>query len=118
MGNTNKTGIKWRNGDSLERERQNMYQRKYREENLDKVRKASKKYDLRTKYGMTYEDYEELLAIQEGKCALCETVAMLAVDHCHETGKVRGLLCNRCNLGIGLLKEDTNIFKRALEYLS
>lgn len=118
MGKTNRTGVAWRSGDTSERERMNVYQREYRKKNLDKVRKATKEYDLRTKYGITYEDYEELLVKQDGKCALCGRVSVLAIDHCHKTGKIRGLLCNQCNLGIGLLKEDPEIFKKALEYLS
>lgn len=68
-----------------------------------------------------------MLASQGGVCAICgqpETivkkggvVASLAIDHCHETGKVRGLLCGRCNLGIGCLRHDAETALAAAEYL-
>jgi hypothetical protein len=70
--------------------------------------------DLKTKYGMTQDDYERLLAAQGGKCALCGTDQIgrygknakwksghWQVDHCHRTGRVRGLLCHQCNVRIG-----------------
>lgn len=97
------------------------YKRKYskiwKERNPEKVKFAAKKASLKALYGLSYEDYEHLLRIQEGKCALCKKVKILHVDHCHKTGKVRGLLCGGCNSGIGFLQEDKEILKRALEYL-
>ena len=57
---------------------------------------------------------------QDGKCAICSNPQenrRLAVDHCHKTGKVRGLLCQGCNTGIGGLKDDTERIKKAIDYL-
>jgi hypothetical protein len=83
---------------------------------------------LRTKYGITPEQYDAMNEAQGGLCAICgkpEThahkrlpgVRKLAVDHCHNTGKVRGLLCAICNRAIGLLGDDASLLRRAAEYL-
>lgn len=77
---------------------------------------------LKIKYGITMQEYEELLKKQDYRCAICGSYnktreRRLAVDHSHETGKVRGLLCGSCNVGIGSLKEDKQIFENAIEYL-
>lgn len=78
---------------------------------------------LRAEYGISLEEYEALLADQDGKCAICkteqcETKKSFAVDHDHVTGVVRGLLCKNCNIGLGMFKDDTFRLKAALEYLS
>lgn len=99
------------------KEKHKLYVRKYRVENSDKVRLKQRKADLRNRYNMSYEDYENLLKKQDNKCAICDQVSVLVVDHCHATGKVRGLLCNNCNVSLGLLKDDKEIIKKALEYL-
>jgi len=110
--------------------------RKYQTTNRDKKlvsdRKSHKKmrdlYPDRVKnrvlkysYGITLEDYNEMLAIQNGVCAICNqsctTGRRLCVDHDHKTGKVRGLLCNDCNSGIGKLKDSSEILKNAANYL-
>ncbi len=72
--------------------------------------------------GMTMERYEEMLEIQGRCCAICnrheeELDRTLCVDHNHATGEVRGLLCRSCNVAIGLLREDTAIFRKATEYV-
>lgn len=74
------------------------------------------------KYGITPEDYDEMYSKQEGKCAICKSHQLslkkkLCVDHCHKTGKVRGLLCNNCNLGLGSFKDDKIILETAIKYL-
>lgn len=57
---------------------------------------------------ITFEEYEQRLKLQDNKCAICKHVCksgkQLAVDHCHDTGKTRGLLCSKCNVGIGMFK--------------
>ncbi len=84
------------------------------------------KYWLRDKYGLTPEQYNQMALDQHGLCIICkqpETASnqyglmRLAVDHNHETGKICGLLCQRCNSAIGLLREDAEILKRAIKYL-
>lgn len=75
------------------------------------------------KYGLSYEDYCSMLSQQAGVCAICgnkETYGRkknLSVDHCHTTGRIRGLLCSSCNIGLGKFKEDTALLEKALEYL-
>lgn len=73
-------------------------------------------------YGMTLGDYKALLEAQGGKCAICGTTnpgkgTRLHVDHDHTSGRVRGLLCNNCNRGIGLLQDSAEVLEHALEYL-
>ena len=78
---------------------------------------------------VTREEYTEFLVKQGGKCAICgnfETVKRkstgitfkLCVDHCHTTGRVRGLLCNKCNLGLGKFKDNPESLITAYKYLS
>ena len=76
---------------------------------------------------MSEEDYNDTLELQEGVCALClkpETSKrddgseqLLAVDHDHATGRIRGLLCQRCNTGLGLFRDDPEALERAAEYV-
>lgn len=74
------------------------------------------------KYGLTISDYDAMLAGQNGGCALCGRTnrngKRLHVDHCHETGRVRGLLCSRCNTAIGLLLHDPKILRRAARFVT
>lgn len=71
--------------------------------------------------GMSHEVFARLRDRQEGKCAICcqepKNGRRLHIDHCHTTGAFRGLLCNNCNAGIGMLKDDPVIVRQALEYL-
>jgi hypothetical protein len=90
-----------------------------RPEHRDNVRKAQlKKY-----YGITPEQYDNLYREQNGICKICEHSDTggrrnyLCVDHDHETGKVRGLLCHDCNIGIGKLKDDPKLLQKAMLYL-
>ncbi len=87
-----------------------------------KYSKAYKAQNVPKKYGISIEDYNETFTKQEGKCAICGTHQVelkkkLSIDHCHKTGKVRGLLCNNCNVGIGFLKEDIENLRCAILYL-
>lgn len=79
------------------------------------------KNSLKFHYGLTIEQYERAIEKQNGLCAICKKICAcgkrLAVDHNHETGKLRGLLCMRCNTAIGLLEEDTERFSSAVTYL-
>jgi hypothetical protein len=95
--------------------------------NLDADRKWNKKwrasrreqlrdYDLKRRYGISLKEYSEMLAAQNGCCAVCKEQSDLVVDHCHETGKVRSLLCNSCNRSLGLLKEDPTRIMRLADY--
>ena len=76
---------------------------------------------LKGKYGITVEDYQQMFIDQENKCAICQRHSRgektLVIDHNHETGKVRGLLCYSCNSGIGLLQDNIKMLHNAIEYL-
>jgi len=74
------------------------------------------------KYGITLEDYNKIFTEQKGCCKICNTHQVelkirLAVDHCHTTGKVRGLLCDTCNRGLGYLKDSPELLNNAINYL-
>lgn len=71
-------------------------------------------------YGIDLDIYNRMLNEQNHQCKICECVLInmqINVDHCHKTGKVRGILCSRCNLVLGHLKDDINIAKKLLNYL-
>jgi hypothetical protein len=94
----------------------------WRETNYATYRSPKRKHELKKAYGITPEEYELLLDLQLFVCAICGTKepggkGMFAVDHNHDTGDVRGLLCNRCNSGIGMLLEDVNLLQHAIDYL-
>lgn len=72
---------------------------------------------LKRSYGMTEAERAELLASQKGLCAICLKEPAVHVDHCHKTGKVRGVLCFNCNSAIGKLSDDPDIVRRAAAYL-
>ena len=78
------------------------------------------RYALHNK-GMTKADYDALLAQQGGVCAICQGLCSngrrLAVDHDHQTGQVRGLLCQRCNTALGLMRDRSELLLRAVTYL-
>ena len=84
----------------------------------------TKNTDLKKKYGITLEKYEELFSIQNGLCEICGTAVAggngkaFSVDHDHATGKIRGLLCHHCNLGLGHFKDDKEVLLKAVAYLS
>lgn len=86
-------------------------------------RLRARKSQLKLSYGITLEEYDLLLEQQDHSCAICKTKTptgkwkVFAVDHCHITGNVRGLLCNECNRGMGLLRDDPDLLRKAAEYL-
>lgn len=97
--------------------------RKYRWHKTDAGKRSSANTKLKRRFGITIEQYEEMLAAQGGKCAICGATESymkhgLAVDHCHATGQVRALLCKGCNIGIGNLRDSAELCARAARYLS
>lgn len=91
------------------------YAKNYYEKNKQEI--SFKNKQKRT--GITDQEYEKLLKDQDGFCALCGTKQeTLCIDHCHETDKIRGLLCHRCNMGIGFFNDDPILLKEAIRYLS
>ena len=110
-----------------------LYQKEWYENNKDAQKANAKKYrkknplshfksHIKREYGITLDDYNAMFSNQHGSCAICNThqkdlEKRLSVDHCHTSGNVRGLLCNRCNTSIGLFDEDTSILKSAINYI-
>lgn len=82
-----------------------------------KEKRYARKHHLKTKYGLTLDEFDALAELQAGRCAICDVVADLLVDHDHTTGVNRGLLCHSCNVAIGHLRDDANLLRRAADYL-
>jgi hypothetical protein len=76
---------------------------------------------LKRVFGISLEDYNKKLLEQNGVCSICKTICKsgkdLAVDHCHTSGKVRGLLCSNCNTGVGVFQENKELLFEAVRYL-
>ena len=97
--------------------------RRRRQENPDHVADIERRSKFKRQYGITLDDYNNMLDKQGGGCGICgsETAGnrtkYFAVDHCHETGKVRGLLCTKCNRGLGLFNDNPKHLLNAVNYL-
>ncbi|MDE1867447.1 MAG: endonuclease VII domain-containing protein [Thaumarchaeota archaeon] len=112
--------------------------KKYREENREALAEKGREYTQKNKdkiqskkressYGLSKEKYDLLVKKQENKCLICNEVETaknqrgeikpLAVDHCHSTGIIRGLLCHKCNSLLGFSKDNIEILKKAISYL-
>jgi hypothetical protein len=86
--------------------------------NSPQQRQASRRNHLQSSYGMTEYDYDKLMKYQNNKCAICFSEdEKLFVDHDYETGLVRGLLCNHCNAGLGMFKDEIDNLIRAIAYI-
>jgi len=96
--------------------------RKYYKVNKKKLQKKDHSRKRFRRYGIDQIIYERMLKEQNHKCAICGGVNVsgrsLSIDHCHETGKVRGLLCSLCNTLLGVAKDNVRILRRAMEYLT
>ena len=96
---------------------------KYRAENRERVLEIERRSKLKVAYGLSVEAYDEMLAAQGGGCAICgatkpsDRTKHFAVDHCQATNAIRGLLCTKCNRGLGLFNDDTDRMERAVKYL-
>jgi len=116
-----KKGYRCKQCDTIARKR-------WAKNNPEKAHLSQRGRNLKHKYGITLEDYEDLLEKQDHRCACCgveeNTAAYgfnkslnFSVDHCHEGGGVRGLLCNQCNRAIGMLGDTSEKVYRAYKYL-
>ena len=88
-----------------------------------KAKRNMLKSNLKLKYGITIEEYDNVYSKQNGKCAICgasetEFKIRFAVDHDHKTNLVRGLLCKKCNLILGYANDNATILQNAINYLS
>jgi hypothetical protein len=104
------------------------YMRKWARQYRDRNPEKFARYNFAKNYGITYDDYVNLLEKQNGVCSICtrkeETrnpktgePRNLAVDHCHAKGRVRSLLCSKCNTGLGLFRDDPALLRAAALYL-
>ena len=107
------------------------YQKRWQQDNSDKFKAAVKRWQqdnptamlgaaLKHKYGITVEAYDAKVRQQHGVCAICGQPPgrkKLSVDHCHTTGKIRGLLCILCNTALGKFKDDPRLLQSAINYL-
>jgi hypothetical protein len=96
----------------------NAYAKEWRKRNPDKVKNS----ELKSMFGITLQEYNAMLEQQDNTCAICKNPetdenVSLAVDHCHTTGKVRGLLCSNCNRGLGLFRDLVGNLENAIKYL-
>ena len=108
----------------------NTYQAEWRAKNPEKIRaawnKAHGKYYTTEKrrnktlrqYGLNESTYNDMFDEQGGKCKICSRELPLVVDHCHESDRIRGLLCDRCNVGLGCFQDDPDRLRSAIEYLA
>lgn len=79
---------------------------------------ASREANLKHRYGITLVDYNEMLSDQNCRCKICDIqTSGLVVDHCHDSGDIRGLLCSNCNKGLGLFKDNPERMVRAANYI-
>ena len=110
-----------------------LYERKYYRKNKDRLLAKCKRWRdanpekaknaiYKSRYDITLADYEIMFETQDGKCAICGMINAdgrnLGVDHDHETGDVRGLLCSKCNSALGLINDDINILAKMISYLN
>lgn len=97
--------------------------KRYFEKNKEKVLLGRRRTTLKKRYGITPEEFDEMLAGQNGACAICETTepegryGVFAVDHDHQTGKVRGILCSKCNSALGQMGDNEEGVLKFLHYL-
>lgn len=93
--------------------------KEYRKKNKKDEKVLNKLNQKKHKYGISKDEYLNLFIIQDNKCAICgnDITDNACVDHNHKTGKIRGLLCQRCNLLLGLAKDNVEILKKSIIYL-
>ena len=97
--------------------------KRYSKNNAEKIRVEKRNRNLKSKYGITSQEFDDMAKAQGGCCAICRQPPSgrwrrLVVDHCHSSGRVRGLLCNQCNRALGFLGDDQETLDRAASYLN
>lgn len=102
--------------------------RKWFSENTERSNESRRRFNLANLYGISVAEYQAMVRDQGGVCAICREDEpkqhgrtgkqfRLAVDHCHKTGRIRGLLCQRCNRAMGMFDDDPIVLRRAISYL-
>jgi hypothetical protein len=111
------------NGNTYCNECKKIRYRKWRDrpEGREKLRRVRRNYILKLRYDVSLQEFNRMLGLQNGRCAICGKVPdegrSPALDHDHETGEARGILCHHCNAGLGHFREDPDIMRKAAEYL-
>jgi hypothetical protein len=122
----NKQSLKRRSLDPEFRKKAADRTRKWALDNPERVYILDANKHLQKRYGITLNDYYKMLDDQKGLCAICKKpetvitkkrVSRLSVDHCHATGKIRGLLCTKCNKVLGAFNDSIELFQSAIKYL-
>lgn len=97
------------------------YWKERRMRDPERMTRIRRKHELKKKYNMTPDDWEDMYQDQSGCCATCGLALAyclnVCVDHCHKSGVVRGILCGRCNKALGLLDDSPETLKNMIEYL-
>lgn len=117
-----RNGLSYEEKNNIEKEKRKSSYAKNLE--INKLNSRKNKYKIR--YKITLEQYEKMLQNQKSTCFICKkhqsnmpkSYGRLVIDHCHKTGKIRGLLCRSCNSGIGQLKDSETLLRRAIHYLA
>ena len=100
------------------KEKYKQYKKNYWQQIKHKHKDKRKDYKYKWKYGVALADYKNMYILQQGCCAICKKhYKVLCIDHCHISGKIRKLLCKRCNTAIGLLYDDAQLLEIAYLYL-
>jgi hypothetical protein len=111
------------------KENRKEYRAKWYQDNKERVKEVHRVYHYRTKFGLTVDKYNEKLEQQSYVCEICKQaetikeprtgrIRNLSIDHCHTTGKIRGLLCNTCNHVLGKYKDNVSLFQSCIDYLN
>lgn len=105
----------------------NAARKRWEVENPEQAARSNRERQLRKRYGIDVDTYDKMFEQQGCKCAICgstenatggsRTDWNFSVDHCHNTGQIRGLLCNNCNRALGLFKDSKELLKNAISYL-
>lgn len=105
------------------KEKRKAYNYKWMSNNYEKWQETQRKSRLKRKFGISVEEYNTVLQKQQGQCGICgvkrtDIKTTFSVDHDHSTGRVRGLLCHECNMGLGKFKDSTKVLLAAIDYLN
>lgn len=107
-------------GLAKERKRKREYMVRWRKTGTGS--RMTREQNFLSKYGLTLEQRARMWASQDGRCAVCGVGIPLDdkkthIDHCHETGKIRGILCQGCNIALGQIKDDVGVLRKMIAYL-